>query len=58
MKLIKGKRYEWPVTLPSDGRYVNGLFTGRFRENGNAVFLTRSNQIWSVSAQNCKIYRK
>lgn len=58
MILVKGKRYEWPVTIPFDGRKVNGLFTGRYNaKNGNALFLTKKGEVWSVPAENCKLYK-
>ena len=59
MILIKGKRYEWPICLPFDGRMANGLFTGRYSEkNGNALFLSKNGQVWSVPVRNCKKYKK
>lgn len=58
MILVKGKRYEWTITIPSDGRMVNGLFTGRYKENGNALFLTKKGEVWSVPPNNCKLIRK
>ena len=59
MILVKGKRYEWPVTIPFDGRKKNGLFTGRYSEkNGNALFLTRNGEVWSVPVKNCRFYKR
>ena len=56
--LIKGKRYEWPVQSPFDGRMKNGLFTGEYAKNGNALFMTKRGEVWSVPEQDCSLKKK
>jgi len=59
MKILKiGKRYEWPVTIPFDGRKKSGLFTGKYKENGNAILITKDGQRWSVPPENCYLVKK
>lgn len=52
-ELIAGKRYMWPVTNIPSSRMVNGLFTGEYKENGNAVLQCKNGEIWTVPPQNC-----
>ena len=60
MKILKiGKRYEWPMTIPFDGRIKSGLFTGKYNEkNGNAILITNDHQRWSVPPENCRLVKK
>ena len=59
MKLKKGKRYMWPITIPCDGRMKNGLFTGDYDTiSGNAILITKTGERWSVPAKNCILFRK
>lgn len=52
-ELVVGKRYQWPDSTPC-GRMINGLFTGKYKENGDAILQCRNGDIWSVSPQNCE----
>lgn len=57
MKLQTGKRYAWPITIPSDGRMKSGLFTGQYAKNGNAILITKTGEEWSVPAENCVLVK-
>lgn len=50
MKLEKGKRYVWRINDYED-KTKDGLFTGEFDANGNAILMTRSGEEWSVPAE-------
>ena len=54
MELIKGKRYFFPVCIPSDGRIKNGLFTGEYDKRGCAILMTKDGVEWHVPAENCR----
>ena len=54
MELIKGKRYSFPVCIPSDGRMKSGLFTGEYDKRGSAILITKNGVIWHVPAENCR----
>lgn len=56
-ELIAGKRYQWPDVIPG-GRMINGLFTGEYKENGNAVLQCRNGDTWEVPPQNCELMPK
>ena len=65
--LIKGKRYEWSTYSTSDYDFPpdlpdkflrNGLFTGEYRSNGNAVFICKNGDIWQVPAESVRLYKK
>lgn len=58
MSLIPGKRYEWPKSnIPAEGK-VNGLFTGNYdKNNGNALFMTKNGDIWSVPERDCVLIK-
>lgn len=59
MKILKvGKRYEWPMTIPCDVRMKNGLFTGQYTKNGNALLITKNGEEWSVPEENCVLFDK
>ena len=50
--IIIGKRYSFPVTIPPDGRYKNGLVESI---DGDMVTLkTKSGEEWWVPAINLK----
>ena len=54
-KLIAGKRYWFPLTIPCDGRVENGLFTGDYDCRGNAVIITKMGSVscgWSIPPEN------
>lgn len=53
-KLIVGKRYQWPADSTPCSRMINGLFTGKYEENGNAILQCRNGDIWSVLPQICE----
>lgn len=55
MKLVAGKRYEWPVTVPSDGRMKDGLFTGQYALNGSAIMRTKTGNEWFVDPKSCQM---
>ena len=58
MSLIVGKRYEWPKSnIAADGK-VNGLFIGNYDKNGNALFMTKNGDIWSVPERDCTLTAK
>ena len=62
-----GKRYEWSIygtpgfsfhpDLPEKWKR-NGLFTGEYRPNGNAVFVCRNGDVWQVPEANVRLYKK
>ena len=52
-RLKEGKRYTFPLVVPSDGRIKSGLFTGEYGKNGNAILMTRCGECWSVPVSNC-----
>ena len=58
MKLEIGKRYSFPLTIPFDGRKKDGLFTGEYESNGNAILITRSGERWQVPEENCTRIKK
>ena len=47
-----GKRYLFPLTIPSDGQEKSGLFTGEYADNGNAILMTKNGERWSVPKEN------
>lgn len=53
-KLIKGKRYEWYINN-YDNRKKDGLFTGKYDENGNAILSTRNGDDWSIPVEHLKL---
>lgn len=58
MSLIPGKRYEWPKSnIPAEGK-ANGLFTGNYdKNNGNALFMTKNGDTWSVPECDCVLIK-
>ena len=52
MELKAGKLYSFPLTIPSDGREKEGLFTGEYADNGNAILMTKNGERWSVPKEN------
>jgi hypothetical protein len=58
--LEEGKRYEWKIKRVKNGQVVrqNGLFTGEYLENGNAVFQTKSGDEWSLPESSVWEYKK
>ena len=58
MSLMTGKRYEWPKSnMAADGK-ANGLFTGSYDKNGNAIFVTKNGDTWSVPERDCVLITK
>lgn len=55
VKLEIGKRYRFPITVPSDGREKSALFTGEYDKHGNAILKTRNGDTWVVPTENCVI---
>ena len=53
MELIKGKRYEWHMNNYNNKK-TDGLFTGKYEDNGNAILLTRNGEQWSVPVEELK----
>ena len=51
IELIAGKRYMWPSSNAYGARMVNGLFTGEYNDNNNAVFVARNGERWSVPVE-------
>ena len=47
MKLIKGKRYNWYINN-YENKTKNGLFTGDFDKNNNAILMTKNGEVWSI----------
>lgn len=43
MNLFVGKTYYWNLGTPR-----NGMFTGSYNENGNAIFLDKNGIEWAV----------
>ena len=54
MELIKGRRYEWYINN-YENKKKDGLFTGEYETNGNAILLTRSGEQWSVPVEELTI---
>lgn len=42
--LISGERYWFPLTIPCDGRLINGLFTGQYDRYGNAAIISQEEE--------------
>ena len=58
-KLVEGKRYMWPSQPNKPGtRWVNGLFTGEYKSNGNAILITKDGERWSVPVDECQLIPK
>lgn len=57
-KLIEGKRYMWPSSNVPGSRWVNGLFTGEYKDNGNAILMTKDGETWSVPVDECQLVPK
>ena len=57
MKLIEGQRYEWRIGKVKNGKilYENGLFTGEYLPNGQAVFTTKKGDDWAIDPD--KVYK-
>ena len=54
MQITKGKRYTWYINN-YENKIQNGLFTGDFdKNNGNALLITKSGEIWSIPLENLK----
>ena len=45
--LKTGKRYEWYINN-YENKKKNGLFTGKYETNGNAILITKNGEQWSV----------
>lgn len=65
MKLIPGKRYEWCIyghinpNDVTDPKFLrNGLFTGEYEKNGNALLTTREGGKWSIPVEELRKYTK
>ena len=57
MELIKGRRYEWYINN-YENKKKDGLFTGEYETNGNAILLTRSGEQWSVPVEELTTKRR
>ncbi len=54
--LVAGKRYEWES---SNGIRRDGLFTGEYDEhNGNALFMAKNGDTWSVPEKDVWLKKK
>lgn len=55
-----GKRYEWGISHEVNGNRTlhNGLFTGEYLDNGNAVFQTKTGEEWSIPEEDVWEYKK
>lgn len=53
MKIIAGKRYWWYLNN-WEGKKKSGLFTGTFANNGNAILMTKTGEIWSIPIKDLK----
>lgn len=54
MRITKGKRYSWYINN-YENKLKSGLFTGDFdRNNGNAILMTKSGEVWSIPLTNLK----
>lgn len=51
--LTVGKRYEWTVTIPSDGRCKNGLLVS-IDNKDMATLMTKDGQEWYVHKEELK----
>lgn len=65
MELIPGKRYEWciyghinPNDVSNPKFLRNGLFTGEYEKNGNALLTTREGEEWSIPVEGLRKYVK
>lgn len=60
MKLIEGQRYEWRIGKVKNGKilYENGLFTGEYLPNGNAIFTTKDGVDWAIDPDRAHKYLK
>ena len=60
MKLIEGQRYEWCIGKVKDGKklYQNGLFTGEYLPNGQAIFAGKDGMDWAMNPDKVHKYLK
>lgn len=65
MELIPGKRYEWCIYGHINSNDIrnrkflrNGLFTGEYEKNGNAILTTREGEDWSIPVEVLRPYKK
>lgn len=47
-ELVAGRRYMWPSSNAYGARMINGLFTGKYKDNGNAILMAQNGDEWSV----------
>lgn len=60
MKLVEGQRYEWCIGKVKDGKklYQNGLFTGEYLPNGQAIFSGKDGMDWAMDPNKVHKYLK